>query len=97
MSTKKHYGDRELGLAGAVLSSCMRDFRKAVRAWKRNPSEETKKEVNRTHEVIIKNRFAPFVPIDLDEACRIAYMDEMGGVDAHKKAVRICARHKASD
>lgn len=35
--------------------------------------------------------------IDLNEACRKAYWEEMGGVDAHKKAVRICLRHKASD
>ena len=86
MSTKSFYSDKEFGLAGAVLSACMRDFRKAVRAWKRQPSEEIKKEVNRTHAVIIQNRFAPFVPADLDEACRKAYWEEMGGIDAHKKA-----------
>ena len=97
MTTRKHFEDRELGLAGAVLSECMKDFRHAVRAWKRCPSEETKKEVNIRHEVIIRNRFAPFVPIDLEEACRAVYINEMGGVDAHKKAVGICARHKAAD
>lgn len=97
MTTRACYDDGELGLAEAVLSECMRDFRKAAREWKRNPSEETKKDVNICHEVIIKNRFAPFVPVDLDEACRKAYWEEMGGVDAHKKAIRICASHKASD
>lgn len=97
MTTRASYEDGEIGLAEAVLSECMRDFRKAAREWKRNPSEETKKDVNICHEVIIKNRFAPYVPVNLDEACRKAYIDEMGGVDAHKKAIRICASHKASD
>ena len=97
MTTRASYEDGEIGLAGAVLSECMRDFRKAAREWKRNPSEETKKDVNICHEVIIKNRFAPYVPVDLDEACRKAYIDEMGGENAHKKAIRICASHKASD
>lgn len=97
MTTRASYGDGEIGLAAMVLSECMRDFRKAAREWKRNPSEETKKDVNICHEVIIKNRFAPYVPVELHEACRKAYIDEMGGVDAHKKAIRICASHKASD
>ena len=97
MTTRACYDDGELGLAATVLSECMRDFRKAVREWKKHPSEETKKDVNISHEVIIKNRFATYVPVDLEEACRTAYIDEMGGVDAHKKAVRICASHKASD
>lgn len=97
MTTRACYEDGEFGFAEAVLSECMRDFRKAALEWKRNPSEETKKDVNICHEVIIKNRFAPYVPVDLDEACRKAYIDEMGGENAHKKAVRICARHKASD
>ncbi|WP_288554141.1 hypothetical protein [uncultured Levyella sp.] len=97
MRLKARYGDGEIVLAAMVLSECMRDFRKAAREWKRNPSEETKKDVNICHEVIIKNRFATYVPVDLEEACRTAYIDEMGGVDAHKKAVRICARHKAAD
>lgn len=91
------YEDGEIGLAATVLLECMKDFRHAVRAWKRHPSEETKKEVNRTHAVVLRNRFAQFAPIDLDEACWTAYIDEMGGVDAHKKAVRICASHKAAD
>lgn len=97
MTTRACYDDGELGLAATVLSECMRDFRKAVRSWKIHPSEETKKEVNICHGVIIKNRFAPYVPVDLDEACRKAYLEEMGGEDAHKKAIRICASHKASD
>lgn len=97
MTTRACYDDGELGLSGAVLTDCMHDFRHAVQEWKRNPCEETKKEVNIRHEVIIKNRFATYVPVDLEEACRTAYIDEMGGVDAHKKAVRICERHKASD
>lgn len=86
MTLRVRYEDGEYGLAAMVLSECMRDFRKAVRSWKIHPSEETKKEVNICHEVMIKNRFAPFVPVDLDEACRKAYWDEMGGENAHKKA-----------
>lgn len=97
MTTRKHFEDRELGLAGAVLSECMEDFCRAVRAWKRNPCKETKKEVNRMHEAVIRNRFAPYVPIDLEDTCWKAYWEEMGGIDAHKKAVRICLRHTAAD
>lgn len=97
MTTRASYEDGEIGLAATVLSECMNDFRHAVREWKKHPSEETKKDVNISHEVMIKNRFAPFVPVDLDEACRKAYWDEMGGENAHKKAIRICARHKASN
>lgn len=93
MTTRKHFKDRELGLAEAVLSECMEDFCRAVRAWKRSPSEETKKEVNRMHEVIIRNRFAPYVPIDLEDTCWKEYLEEIGGVDAHQKAVRIGCFH----
>lgn len=97
MTTRKCFEDRELGLIGAVLSECMKDFRHAVREWKRCPSEETKKKVNHMHEVIIRNSFAPYVPIDLEDACWKAYLGEMGGIDAHEKAVGICSRHKAAD
>lgn len=97
MTSRVRYEDGEIGLAGTVLAECMKDFRRSVREWKRKPSEETKKEVNRTHAVVLRNWFAPFVPVDLEEACRAVYIDEMGGEDAHEKAVRICSRHKASD
>lgn len=97
MTTRACYEDGEIGLAATVLSECMNDFRHAVREWKKHPSEETKKDVNMRHEVIIKNRFATYVPIDLEDACRKTYREEMGGENAHKKAVRICASHKASD
>ena len=86
MTTRACYEDSEIGLAATVLSECMRDFRKAVREWKRNPSEETKKEVNRMHAVVIRNRFAPYVPIDLENACLKTYRKEMGGENAHKKS-----------
>lgn len=82
MTLRACYEDGEIGLVAMVLSECMRDFRKAVREWKRHPSEETKKEVNRTHAVVLRNQFAPYVPVDLHEACRKAYWEEMGGVDA---------------
>ena len=93
MTTRACYADGEIGLVATVLSECMRDFRKAVRKWKRSPSEETKKEVNRMHEVIIRNRFAPYVPIDLEDTCWKEYLEEIGGVDAHQKAVRIGCFH----
>lgn len=79
MTSRACYEDGEIGLAATVLLECMRDFRKAVRKWKRHPSEETKKEVNFRHAVVLKNRFAPYVPVDLNEACRKAYWEEMGG------------------
>lgn len=86
MTLRARYDDGEIGLAAMVLSECMRDFRKAVREWKKHPSEETKKDVNRMHEAIIRNRFAPYVPIDLEDACRKTYREEMGGVDADRNA-----------
>lgn len=86
MTSRVRYEDGEYGLAAMVLSECMRDFRKAVREWKRNLCEKTKKEVNRTHAVVIRNQFAPYVPVDLHEACRKAYREEMGGENDHKKA-----------
>lgn len=76
---KKKYRDGAIGLVGVVLSSCMNDFRKAVRAWKKNPCEDTKRQVNMAHEKVIRNVFAPYVPFDLEEACQVAYEEEMGG------------------
>lgn len=77
MTTRKHFEDRELGLAGAVLSECFKDFQHAVRVWKRVPNEKNKEEVNHYYAAIINNAFIPCVPLDVEDICKQIYELEM--------------------
>lgn len=94
MTGKKYYVDGEEGLARMVLVKCFSDFKRAIRAWRMRPCEKTKKEVNRCHEIIMRNRFVPFVSADIEDACKSVYWKEMGGIHAHEEAVRIYIRGK---
>ena len=77
MTTRIWYGDGEFGLAGAVFSECIKDFRHAIRIWKRFPSEKNKEEVNARYAAIINNAFTPYVPVDVKEVCKQIYELEM--------------------
>lgn len=94
MTGKKYYADGEEGLVRAVLVECFLDFKRAVRAWRMRPCDRTKREVNRCHEIIIRNRFVPLISADIEEACKAVYWKEMGGIHAHEEAVRIYTRGK---
>lgn len=77
MTGKRRYADNELGLAGAVLSECFKDFQHAVRVWKRVPNEKNKEGVNHYYAAIINNAFIPCVPLDVEDICKQIYELEM--------------------
>lgn len=82
----------EIGLIGAVTVVMLKDFRAAVRRFKRQPSPCTKKAVNTCYKNIVTSVCANLVMDEKDwrKRCWEVYLEAMGGEEEHQKAMARC-------